>query len=268
VNPSKLDSRTCSSTWCAVPDVWSRVHPLIRKELRQVLRSRGALISATLLPLLLLIVTPGIQLYSLRAAAEQGGLPRSQSSGLLPADLINDPLQLFARFLFPLFVILGGLIVPSVAATYTVVGERERRSLELLLSLPVRVSDILAAKLVAMVILASSVVLPLFAFDAAVLLVLGLVDWAGALMLLLVLLSALTYAVGEALLLALLARDLRTAQNLNGALLLPISFLTAVVLLAAPPHLNLPAVSLLLLCGAGLTLIVGLRWLTFERYLL
>jgi ABC-2 type transport system permease protein len=70
------------------------------------------------------------------------------------------------------------------------------------------------------------------------------------------------------LLLALLARDLRTAQNLNGALLLPISFLTAVVLLAAPPHLNLPAVSLLLLCGAGLTLIVGLRWLTFERYLL
>jgi hypothetical protein len=44
--------------------------------------------------------------------------------------------------------------------------------------------------------------------------------------------------------------------------------LTGVVLLAAPPHLNLPAVSLLLLCGAGLTLFVGLRWLTFERYLL
>jgi ABC-2 type transport system permease protein len=251
-----------------VPDVWSRIRPLMAKELRQVLRSRGALVSATLLPLLLLVVTPGIQLYSLRAAAEQGTLTRSQSSGLLRADLIDDPMQLFARFLFPLFLILGGLIVPSVAATYTVVGERERRSLELLLSLPVRVGDILAAKLVAMLILASSVVLPLYAFDAAVLLVLGLVDWAGALMLLVVLLSALTYAVGEALLLALLARDLRTAQNLNGALLLPISFLTAVVLLAVPAQLNLPAVSVLLLCGAGLTLFAGLRWLTFERYLL
>jgi hypothetical protein len=40
------------------------------------------------------------------------------------------------------------------------------------------------------------------------------------------------------------------------------------VLLAAPPQLNLLAVSGLLLCGAGLTLLVGLRWLTFERYLL
>jgi ABC-2 type transport system permease protein len=251
-----------------VPDVWSRVAPLVHKELRQVRRSRGALVSATLLPLLLLVVTPGIQLYSLRAAAQQGGLTRPATGVPLPADLVNDPVQLFARFLFPLFVTLGGLIVPSVAATYTVVGERERRSLELLLSLPVRVGDILTAKLLAMLVLAATVVLPLFAFDAAVLLFLGLLGWAGVLMLLLVLLSALTYAVGEALLLALLARDLRTAQNLNGALLLPISFLTAVVLLAAPPQLNLLAVSALLLCGAGLTLLVGLRWLTFERYLL
>jgi hypothetical protein len=85
---------------------------------------------------------------------------------------------------------------------------------------------------------------------------------------LLVLLAALAYAVGEALLLALLARDLRTAQNLNGALLLPITALSGAALLALPSGLSLLVVAALLVLGAAACTFIGLRWLTFERYLL
>ena len=247
--------------------MWQRVGPLVRKEVRQVRRSRGALLSATLLPLLLLVFTPAIQLLSLQAAAAQGPLPVHVPGGA-PYEILADPVALFGRFLFPLFLILGGLIVPSVAATYTVVGERERRSLELLLSLPVRVGDILVAKLLTMLALAGCVVLPLYALDAAALLWLGILGWADVGMLVLVLLAALAYAVGEALLLALLARDLRTAQNLNGALLLPITALSGAVLLLTPAPFQYLAVIGVLLLGAGVCIVLGLRWLTFERYLL
>ena len=42
-----------------------------------------------------------------------------------------------------MMVAIGGLIVPSVAASYTVIAERERRTIELLVALPVSVGDIL-----------------------------------------------------------------------------------------------------------------------------
>jgi ABC-type Na+ efflux pump permease subunit len=242
---------------------------LLRKELRQLRRSRGALLSSTLLPVLLLVVTPAFQLFSLREAAAQGisSGAAGASTGPIPPELLEDPQVLFARFLFPLFMTLGGLVVPSVAATYTVVAERELRSLELLLSLPVRVYDILAAKLLAMLLLAGGVVLPLFVLDAAAMLSFGLVGLTDILMLLIVLVSALAYAVGEALLLALLARDLRTAQNLNGALLLPVTVLAAIVLLVTPSPFEYATLAGVLLVGAVTCVTIGLRWLTVERYL-
>lgn len=231
-------------------------------------RSRGALVSAVLLPLLLIVITPAVQFISLSVGAEQGldlltGGPR----GPLPPDLLASPITLFTGFLLPVFLVLGGLVVPSTLATYTVVGERERRSLDLLVALPVRVFDILLAKLAATMLVAVLVVVPLFALDASILLRRGLVDAGHAWQLLGVLLCALWYSVGQAFLLALLARDLRTAQNLNGALLLPSSTLAAAMLVAAPPDLRLPAVMLALFFGGIACALVGMRWLTFERYL-
>ena len=243
------------------------IRPLLRKELRQVRRSRGALLSATLLPVVLMVLTPGFQLVSLSSARPQASLPAAGSTPL-PADLVGEPRLLLVRFLFPLFLTLGGLVVPSATATYTVVAERERRTIELLLALPTRVSEILLAKLLAMLGLAAGVVLPLFALDAAVLLGLRLAEWSDVALWLVVLLAALTYAVSEALLLALLARDLRTAQQINGALLLPVMALSVAVLVGAPSSLRLPLLAAILLLGAGLAMLVGLRWLTAERYLL
>ncbi len=243
------------------------VRILLGKELRQVRRSRGALASATLLPLFLMTAMPLAQLFVARSTPLAA---QSPSGAFVPpgmAEVADDPTQLLVSVMLPMFIVLGGLVVPSISATYTVVAEREKRSLDLLMALPVSVTDILLAKLLAMLVLAGVVVLPLFAIDMAVLLALGLTTAGNILLLLALLLAAMGCSVGVALLLALLARDFRTANNLNGAFLGPL----IVAMLAISFLLNGPARYLLLivlLVGVGLlAVLAGLRWLTFERYL-
>jgi len=241
---------------------------LLDKELKQVRRSRAALASSTLLPLLLITAAPMGQLLAMRSAPPEPA-PNLPSGALPPglADAVSDPNLFFVRFLLPLFIAMGGLIVPSVAATYTVVAERERRTLDLLMALPVSVSDILLAKLLSMLVLAGSVVLPLFLIDAAVLLWLGVANTLDIVLLLALLIAALACSLGIALLLALIARDFRTANNLNGAMLGPLVVIVLAILIAAPRPINFAMLVVVLLGTGGLAVLAGLRWLTFERYL-
>jgi len=251
-----------------VNPVRPEVRILLGKELRQVRRSRGAVASATLLPLFLMTVLPLTQLSFARSAGstdQSVAAPASGPPGM--ADVANDPTQLLLTLMLPMCIVLGGLIVPSVAATYTVVAEREKRTLELLMALPVTVGDILVAKLLAMLVLAAVVVLPLFVIDMVVLVAWNLIGPLYIVLLLMLLVAALACSVGVALLLALLAGDYRTANNLNGALLGPLILITAATLflIAGPVRYVLLAV---VLAGIGLmAVLAGLRWLTFERYL-
>ena len=241
---------------------------LLAKELRQVRRSKGALASATILPLLLMTVMPLMQLLSLRDPVLASTLKQSSASVPPPmAQFADDPPQFFVHVMLPMLLVLGGLIVPSVSATYTIVAEREKRSLELLMALPARVSDILLAKLLAMLVLALSVVLPLFTVDMLALLALGLVAAMDVVILLALLLCALACSVAVALLLALLARDFRTANNLNGAMLGPVILAVLGLLFGLPTPLSYVLLGALLLAAAVAALQIGLRWLTFERYL-
>jgi len=135
------------------------------------------------------------------------------------------------------------------------------------MALPVRVSDILVAKLLAMLVLALTVVLPLFTLDMLVLLGFGLVGAVDVAIMLGLLLSALACSVAVALLLALLARDFRTANNINGALLGPVILAVLGVLFGLPTPLSYIVLVAVLLAAAAAAVQVGLRWLTFERYL-
>jgi ABC-2 type transport system permease protein len=246
----------------------SEVAILLSKELRQLRRNRAALLSSTLLPLFLITAMPIGQLLAMRAAPDSA---RSDiPDGVLPpglAGLADDPTILFVRVLLPLFITLGGLIVPTLSATYTVVTEREKRTLDLLMALPVTVRDILLAKLLSMLLVATLVVLPLFVVDAAVLLVLGAADVPYLALLLLILFASLACSVGIALLLALLARDFRTANNLNGALIAPLILLVMAVLFLVPSPASYLVLIVLLIVSGVLAFVAGLRWLTFERYL-
>jgi ABC-type Na+ efflux pump permease subunit len=148
------------------------------------------------------------------------------------------------------------------------IAERENRTLELLVALPITVGQILLAKLIVLVLLASGVMLTLFTLDAILILALEIGTVSYVVCLLLVLLSALAYSTASALLLSLLARDFRTANNMSGALLGPTVALAVGVLLFAPAiNLGLGLLAGLFTLGSlGLT-VIALRVITFERLL-
>ena len=244
-----------------------QLRALLAKELLQVRRSKGAVLSATLLPILLMVVIPLGQAFATQSAAPAANIPPGTPLPPALAELMKSPGQFFAQVMLPLYLALGGLVVPAISATYTVVAEREKRSLELLVALPVRLRDILLAKLLAMLVLAVVVVVPLFAIDATALAVLGLVSLPYLALLFAVLAASLVCSVGIALVLALVARDFRTANNLNGAMIGPLIIVMLGILFGVPGPWRLVALTaVLLVAGAG-AFLAALRWLTFERYL-
>jgi ABC-2 type transport system permease protein len=149
------------------------IRALLLKELRQIKRSKGVLASSTLLPATVLVIVPMSQLFTARSAESVAQLPTNAPVPPGLAGIIHSPEDLFVQALFPMFVALTGLLVPSVSGSYTIVAEREKRSLELLMALPLRVGDILWAKLLSLLLLALAVVVPMYFLDAAILLLLG-----------------------------------------------------------------------------------------------
>jgi ABC-2 type transport system permease protein len=244
------------------------VRILFRKEWRQLVRSRGAMLTALLLPILLLVIIPGLQMLGMKAG---GARPVDLPPGVeLPRgmrELVDDPLAMMRAMLVP-FIALGGLIVPSVTASYILITERESRTLELLVALPVRVGQILLAKLLALLALASLVTLVLFSVDAVLILGLGIGSPGVVLALLAVLLTSLTFSTTSALLVSLLARDFRTANNLNGLLIGPTLLVCFFVTLAVPgPILSSLLLAALFAVGSGAATLVAMKVVTFERLL-
>jgi ABC-type Na+ efflux pump permease subunit len=242
------------------------VRILFRKELRQFLRSRTAILTGLLLPALVMVVAPVVQL------AASTGAPAARSTPAIPASVpglagMAQLSDVFLYFTLPLFFVLGGLMTPSLAATHTVISERERRSIELLVALPVSVTDILTAKMAANLTVAAATLLPLFLVDAVAVLTLthaGLLYLMAALVLLL---SSLVASIGISLLLALVARDFRTANNLNGVFVVPAMILTGICVTLVPGLWRFLVLALLMLGLGAIAYLIAKRWLTFERYL-
>src|SRR5499427_3502322 len=239
------------------------VRLLFRKEVRQFLRSRQAVLTGLLLPAMVMVVAPGVQLLSANSARARSNIP-----AVVPGlNGINDVGSIFLYFTFPLFVVLAGLMTPSLAAVHTVISERERRSIELLVALPVSVTDILTAKTVANLLVAAVTLLPLFVVDAVVVLVLTHAGPLYVMAALLLVLSSLTASIGISLLLALVARDFRTANNLNGFFVVPTMIMTGLCVTLVPGLWRFVVLSLLMLALGGAAYLIAVRWLTFERYL-
>lgn len=240
---------------------------LLWKELRQIPRKRSALLSAVLFPLLFFVVLPGVNFAALRTGAIAAptigiGLP----AGMVP--LGGNPALLMRDFMLPLVFTLGGLVVPAIAAAHTVITERERHTLELLVALPVSLEQIVLAKLLAVLLLALAISLPLFAVDAVGIIGLGLGTLADVAALLFLLVAALLYSTSSALLVSLLAGDYRTANNLNGAMLGPTILVTVGIFMLVPGGaVRVVALGGLFVVLAGVATVVALRALTIERFL-
>lgn len=245
------------------------VRILFGKEWRQLLRSRGAMGTALLLPFIMLVVVPAIQMVGVSAHDLPEHVSLAPNEVLPPTfrALVQEPMAMMRTLLVP-FIALGGLIVPSVTASYILISERESRTLELLVALPVRVGQILLAKLLALLALAAIVTLVFFSFDALLILRLEVGSWRFVVALLSVLLASLLFSTTSALLVSLLARDFRTANNVNGMFLGPSILVSFVVMLGVPgPTLAALVLAAVFLLGALVSLFVALKVITFERLL-
>jgi ABC-type transport system involved in multi-copper enzyme maturation permease subunit len=238
-----------------------QVRALMWKEVRQLSRSRTAIVTGILPPAITLLLAPVPQLVFLRAGAQPPVPP--VLPGLQGLHGLQD---VFLYLTFPLSLVLAGLLTPSLATSYTVIVERERRSIDLLMCLPVTVLDILTAKL-ATNLIAATAVLPFFVVDAVAVLLFTAAGPLYVLAALLVLLSSLVAAVGVSLLLALVARDARTSDNLRAVYAFPTVLLTALVVVLVPGLWRFLVLAAVMLAMGGIAAYAGSRWLTFERYI-
>ena len=127
---------------------WGVVRAVVGKDLLAVRRSKAVMLPMLLVPALLLVVLPALVGWAARSSAPdvQGFL-----NGV-PGDLAEPILRLPKReqlvvlvngyLLAPLFLIVP-LMVSSVLAADAFAGEKERRTMETLLHLPVSERDLL-----------------------------------------------------------------------------------------------------------------------------
>jgi ABC-2 type transport system permease protein len=134
------------------PD-WSVMRAIVRKDLIAVQRSKAVIIPMLAVPALLMIILPlGIGL----AARAPENPDVSRILGSMPGDLADPILRLPQHeqlivlingyLLAPLFLIVP-LMVSAVLAADAFAGEKERKTLESLLHLPIAERDLFLAKL-------------------------------------------------------------------------------------------------------------------------
>ncbi len=239
---------------------------LFWKEVRQLTRSTAAMLTSLFTPAVLVVLAPVLALLASRTEPYRHLTVPPLTASLPGFDMVQDGQGYFLYVTLPFLFVIAALLTPILAGIQTLIIERERRSLELLMGLPVVVGDILAAKLAAILALALATIVPMFLVDALGIVSLtsaGMGYVAGALFLLV---TTLVAAVCASLLMALMARDLRTATSLGGLLAVPPLLLTGLCVVFVPGLGRFAVLGLLMLalgCGA---VYAGLRWLTTERY--
>ena len=135
------------------PIAWGAIRAIVARDLTAVRRAKAVFLPMLFVPALLLVVVPlGIGL----AARSVGSVDVSPFLDRLPADLAapiatrppSEQMILLVNgyLLAPLFLIVP-LMVSAVLAADAFAGEKERRTLESLLHLPVSDRDLFLAKL-------------------------------------------------------------------------------------------------------------------------
>ena len=242
------------------------IRSLLWKETLQIGRNRTAMLTAAMLPFIILFLAPIQLLVAIHFGGGQG-IEQLRDSPLPGFADVTEPRLLLVQFFYPMLLVIGGLLLPSLTTAYAIIAERERRSLELLISLPVTVAEILTAKLLAVLAVTALIGLPYVAIVITLLLVLGVAGAETIPALLAPFIAAVACSTGISLLLTLLARDFRTANNLSGAFIVPALLITVGTLGAVGGPARTYVLAALLLTLGAVAMLVALRWVSFERYL-
>jgi ABC-2 type transport system permease protein len=128
----------------------SIVATILRREFSETVRNR-LLLSTILIPPLLLTVAPLLLGGVIGARALPAGLAkavlaqRPEWAGFSPSELSGA----FAVQQFLAFFLLMPAYIPLAIASYSIIGEKQARSLEPVLAAPIRTSELLAGKALA-----------------------------------------------------------------------------------------------------------------------
>lgn len=129
----------------------NKIWLIVRKEWREVSRDKMILWTSLLLPLLFVGMTIGTVYFMQRTAASNPAAAMDDASEmnidqlmLLPEFAGMDPFTIMIVLLvnqFLLYYLLLPLMIPMFVAVYSIIGEKQQRTLEPLLATPISVID-------------------------------------------------------------------------------------------------------------------------------
>jgi ABC-2 type transport system permease protein len=216
----------------------AKVQAIVDKELADARKNKMIVISMALLPVLLVALTLGTSFFYLNTA----GALSEEDAGIIPPELSHlDPSYAFLVLLndqYMFYLLLIPMVIPVYIAAYSIVGEKETKSLESLLATPISVWELLVGKSFAaaapaviltwlsflVLAIGGYVIMPAPVFEALV----RPVWLVGMLLLspLLALLSVLSGMIASSRL-----NDPRAAQQVTGIFIVPIIAMSIVVLM-------------------------------------
>jgi ABC-type Na+ efflux pump permease subunit len=221
------------------PRDWMAIRTIMRKDITAVRRSKSITIPMILVPIVLLVVLP-IVLGNIAKSVDPGAALSSPLvkdllgaiSDLPPREQL--PVLVLQLLLSPLLLVIP-LMVSAVLAADAFAGEKERRTLESLLHLPITDRDLFLAKLLgafipALVItwggtLLYGVVANVIAWPVTNRLIIPFSQW--SLMMAWVAPAVALLAIGLLVLVSSRAKTTQEANQLGGAVILPLILLAA-----------------------------------------
>jgi ABC-2 type transport system permease protein len=137
------------------PFAWHRVIALARKDAVELLRNPGAIVPAVMMvfgslfpAFLVIVITPRLVGETLEESG-QFAEEAANAAGVFPelAGLSgNAMVQAFVFYQFSLLLLLVPIVAAMSLATHAVIGEKQSRALEPLLSTPISTLELLTAK--------------------------------------------------------------------------------------------------------------------------
>jgi ABC-type transport system involved in multi-copper enzyme maturation permease subunit len=225
---------------------WNRVGAIIGKDIREVISNKMVLLPMALVPVLLCVLIPAVLLtlaFSLDISVITGAdlLKRIIPLYRIPAVLENPAERvayIFLNYTFVPFFMIIPVMVSSIVAANSVVGEKERKTLETLLYTPVTNGEFFAAKLLssfipAVVIAWVSFILYFLATNAVSLAFRGILilrSWIWLPSMLLLSPAVALLGLSVTLFISIKAKTYMEAQQLSGLVVLPFLALIGVQL--------------------------------------
>lgn len=237
----------------------SRLRALFLKEARQITRSRRTIFAAALVPALLLIFVAYVDILTLKLGF--GSKPMYLLSSAHPI----SGTHLLRHFSLPVLVTISALVTPSIVMGDVLLGERERRTLELLVALPVSARDVVLAKLGAVLAFSLAVAAPLFLLNALIVGLYGYGSPSQTAGLAELMLASIAYSASSALLVVLIAGEPRAANIVSGLVLGPVIPVEGVILTAVGGEGAIAFCAAALALLAATLLLWSSRLLSFER---